>query len=76
MDDLNYMRLPGYRGGTIEYYQEDAVRDEDDVITYLEGVFTSLDGNSFWGRLSFEDGKPEELELLDVNGSTIDYIYF
>ena len=76
MDDLTYMRLPGYRGGTIEYYREDAVRDEDGVITYLEGVFTSLDGNSFWGRLSFEDGKPEELELLDVNGSTIDYIYF
>ena len=76
MDDLNYMRLPGYCGGTIEYSQEDAVRNEDDVITYLEGVFTSRGGNSFWGRLIFEDGKPDELELLDVNGSTIDYIYF
>ena len=76
MDELTYMRLPGYRGGTIEYYQEDAVRDEDDVINYLEGVFTSREGNSFWGRLSLEDGKPEELELLDVNGNTIDYIYF
>ena len=33
MDDLTNMRLAGYRGGTIEYYREDAVREEDGTIT-------------------------------------------
>lgn len=76
MEGFTYVRLPGYGGGTIEFYQDDVIRDEDGTATYLEGAYTTSEGNSFWGRLRFEDGRPIELEIVNTDGHTIGYRYF